>query len=78
MSALGDALAIYGVFDPDRAGLSAAEHFAPHFGDRWRPIKLPNGLDLAELATLGPAGREMLDVLVGRARAAAWRRAQVM
>jgi DNA primase len=76
LSALADALAIYGVFDPDRAGLSAAERFAPLFGSRWRPIRLPNGLDLAEVAALGPPGREMFDVLVGRARAAAWRRVQ--
>jgi DNA primase len=73
---LDDALAIYGVFDPDRAGRSAAERFAPHFGSRWRPVRLPNGLDLAELAALGAAGREIFDILVGRARASAWQRAQ--
>ena len=73
---LRDAQAIYGVFDPDRAGRSAAERFAPLFGSRWRPIRLPNSLDLAELAELGPRGREMFDILVGRARAAAWERAQ--
>jgi hypothetical protein len=69
---LDAAVAIYGVFDPDRAGRSAAERFAPLFGDRWRPVRLPNGLDLAEVAALGAAGREMFDVLVGRARAHAW------
>jgi DNA primase len=76
LPALGDALAIYGVFDPDRAGRSAAERFAPLFGSRWRPVRLPNGLDLAELAALGAAGRDILDILVGRARASAWLRAQ--
>jgi len=75
---LAEAIAIYGVFDPDRAGRSAAERFAPLFGSRWRPVRLPNSLDLAELATLGAAGREMFDVLVGRARAAAWQRAQAL
>jgi DNA primase len=69
---LGEAQAIYGVFDPDRAGRSAAERFAPLFGSRWRPVRLPNSLDLAELAALGAPGREMFDILVGRARAAAW------
>jgi DNA primase len=78
LPALADTLAIYGVFDPDRAGRSAAERFAPLFGSRWRPIRLPNSLDLAELAELGPRGREMFDILVGRARAAAWQRAQAV
>jgi DNA primase len=78
LPALADALAIYGVFDPDRAGRSAAERFAPLFGSRWRPVRLPNSLDLAELAALGAAGREMFDILVGRARAAAWQRAQAV
>src|SRR5207237_8354618 len=78
LPALREALAIYGVFDPDRAGQSAAERFAPLFGSRWRPVRLPNSLDLAELAALGIAGREMFDILVGRARAAAWQRAQAL
>ena len=78
LPALDKALAIYGVFDPDRAGQSAAERFAPLFGSRWRPVRLPNSLDLAEVAALGEAGREMFDILVGRARAAAWLRAQAV
>jgi DNA primase len=72
MPALADAIAVYGLFDPDRAGRSAAERFAPLFGSRWRPVRLPNSLDLAELAALGGPGRETLRLLVGRARAAAW------
>jgi DNA primase len=72
MPALADALAVYGLFDPDRAGRSAAERFAPLFGSRWRPVRLPNSLDLAELAALGESGRETFRLLVGRARAAAW------
>jgi DNA primase len=75
LPALSDALAIYGVFDPDRAGRSAAERFAPLFGSRWRPVRLPNSLDLAELAAFGAAGREAFDILVGRARASAWQQA---
>jgi DNA primase len=78
LPALAEALAIYGVFDPDRAGQSAAERFGPVFGSRWRPVRLPNSLDLAELASLGAPGREMFDILVGRARAAAWQRAQAL
>jgi DNA primase len=77
LPALNGARAIYGLFDPDRAGQSAAERFAPLFGSRWRPVRLPNSLDLAELAELGEHGRETFDVLIGRARAAAWQEAHV-
>lgn len=77
LPALAEARAIYGVFDPDRAGRCAAERFAPLFGSRWRPVKLPDNLDLAELAALGAAGRETFDLLVGRARAAAWHQSRV-
>jgi len=77
LPALAGALAIYGVFDPDRAGQSAGERFAARFGSRWRPVRLPNSLDLAELAALGPAGRAIFDSLVGRARAAAWQRGRI-
>lgn len=73
MPALAEAIAVYGLFDPDRAGQSAVERFAPLFGRRWRPVRLPNSLDLAELAALGGPGRETFRLLVGRARAAAWR-----
>jgi hypothetical protein len=41
-------------------------------------VRLPNSLDLAEVAALGAPGREMFDILVGRARAAAWLRAQAV
>ena len=50
-------------------GLSVTTHL--------RSVRLPNSLDLAELATLGNAGRETFDILVGRARAAAWQQARV-
>src|SRR5579859_6950715 len=77
LPALDEALAIYGVFDPDRAGRSAAERFAPLFGSRWRPVQLPNSLDLAELAALGEPGRENFRALVGRARATAWQELRI-
>jgi DNA primase len=77
LPALAEAVAVYGVFDPDRAGTSAAERFGPLFGSRWRPLCLPNGLDLAELAALGDHGRQMFDVLVGRARAGAWQQGRL-
>jgi DNA primase len=77
LPALKSALAVYGVFDPDRAGRSAAERFAPQIGTRWRPIRLPNGLDLAELAMLGEQGRDTFRVLVGRARSTAWQATSV-
>ena len=72
LPALEAAVAVYGVLDPDKAGLSAAERLAPIIGDRWRPVHLPDGLDLAELAARGPSSRGQFDALVGRARAAAW------
>jgi DNA primase len=72
LPSLDSAVAVYGVFDPDRAGRSAAERLAPLIGSRWRPVHLPNGLDVAELALLGEQGRETFQVLVGRARALAW------
>jgi len=77
LPALDGVLAVYGIFDPDRAGRSAAERFAPLFGSRWRPVWLPNSLDLAELAALGDAGFETFRLLVGRSRAAAWQDARV-
>jgi DNA primase len=72
LPALEMAVAVYGVLDPDKAGLSGAERLAPVIGDRWRPVHLPDGLDLAELAAHGPGGRDQFEALVGRARAAAW------
>jgi DNA primase len=72
LPALSAAVAVYGVFDPDRAGCSAAERFAPLFVDRWRPVRLPNGLDLAELAAIGAEGRKLFGSLVPRARAESW------
>ena len=72
-----DTQVVYGLFDPDRAGQSAAERFGPLFGSRWRPIRLPNNLDLAELAALGEPGFFTLRTLVGRARASAWQDARL-
>jgi len=72
LPAFETAVAVYGVLDPDKAGLSAAERMAPVVGPRWRPVHLPDGLDLAELAARGPGSRDQFDALVRRARAAAW------
>jgi DNA primase len=74
LPAFAEAQAVYGVFDPDRAGQSAAARLAPLFGSRWRQIRLPNQLDLADLARLGEPGRDAFLTLVGQARAAAWQR----
>jgi hypothetical protein len=40
-------------------------------------VRLPNSLDLAELAALGEPGRELFDNLVGRARSAAWQNGRI-
>jgi DNA primase len=72
LPALEAAVAVYGVFDPHRAGMSAAVRLAPVVGSRWRPVQPPDGLDLAELAARGAVGRALFDAVVRRARGAAW------
>ena len=34
---------VYGVFDGDEAGRAAAARFGEHLGERWRPLRLPDG-----------------------------------
>ena len=41
---------VYGVFDGDAAGRSAAVRFGGLLGDRWRPLWLPDGCDWSDLA----------------------------
>lgn len=47
---------VYGVLDGDEAGRAAAERFGEQLGDRWRPIRLPDGCDLNDLGQR-PGGR---------------------
>lgn len=59
---------IFGVFDADDSGRAAARRFATLLGPRFRPIALPEGLDLNDLARR-PGGRALFMNLLD----AAWR-----
>ena len=64
---LARARIIFGVLDPDRAGREAAERFGEILGLRWRPVELPDGLDLNDLGRR-PDGRKVFFGLVAAAR----------
>jgi DNA primase len=67
---LARAVRVIGVFDGDGAGDDAALRFGAHLGDRWRPLRLPDGTDLNDLS-LRPNGRDWFFRLLGAARAGA-------
>jgi DNA primase len=58
---------VFGVFDGDAAGDDAAARFGKQLGERWRPLRLPDGLDLNELG-LRPHGRDWFFRMLGAAR----------
>lgn len=64
---LARATAVYGVFDGDDAGRAANERFGAAVGTRWRPIPLPDGADLNDLARR-PGGRAEFFRLLSVAR----------
>jgi DNA primase len=64
---LAGARAVYGVLDGDAAGRAAAARFAAQLGPRFRPLRLPDGCDLNDLARR-PAGRALFFRLVADAR----------
>lgn len=63
---LAQAAAIYGVLDGDEAGQAAAVRFGEQLGDRFRPILLPDGLDLNDLGEK-PDGKDAFLRLVAQA-----------
>jgi DNA primase len=67
---LARAWVVFGVLDADRAGNEAAERFGIALGRRWRPVALPDGCDLNDLAQR-PDGRSLFLQLVSAARHAA-------
>ena len=67
---LARARVVFGVLDADRAGNEAAERFGVALGRRWRPVALPDGCDLNDLAQR-PDGRSLFLQLVSAARHAA-------
>jgi DNA primase len=58
---------VFGVFDGDAAGDEAAARFGEQLGERWRPLRLPDGTDLNELG-LRPHGRDWFYRLLSAAR----------
>ncbi|MFN8472762.1 MAG: DNA primase [Anaerolineae bacterium] len=58
---------VWGVFDGDAAGQAASVRVAEHLGERWRPLALPSGMDLNDLA-LQPGGRATFFRLLSAAR----------
>jgi DNA primase len=64
---LAGARVVFGVLDGDAAGLAAAERFGAQLGGRFRPVRLPDGADLNDLAQR-PGGRTVFFRLVTAAR----------
>ena len=64
---LARAEVVYGVLDGDEAGRAAAERFGEQLGERWWPLRLPEGCDLNDLGRR-PGGREEFARLVAAAR----------
>jgi len=58
---------VFGVFDGDAAGDEAAARFGVDLGSRWRPLRLPDGVDLNELG-LRSHGRDWFFRLLSAAR----------
>lgn len=58
---------VWGVLDGDEAGRAAAEGFAQQLGNRFRPIRLPDGLDLNDLGQ-EPEGERDFFRLVAQVR----------
>ena len=58
---------VFGVFDGDAAGDEAAARFGAQLGERWRPLRLPDGTDLNDLGRR-PHGRDWFFRLLSAAR----------
>jgi DNA primase len=69
---LARAEVVWGVLDADRGGREGSERFAAALGRRWRPLALPDGLDLNDLGRQ-PGGRGRFFRLLAHARRASGR-----
>ena len=58
---------VYGVLDGDDAGSAAAGRLGEQLGTRWRPLRLPAGLDLNDLGRR-PDGRNEFGGLLAAAK----------
>jgi DNA primase len=66
---LARARVVYGVLDADESGRRASERFGAQLGQRFHPLRLPDGCDLNDLAQ-HPRGREIFLQLLAEDRAA--------
>ena len=64
---LARARLVFGVLDGDSAGRAGSERFGAALGRRWRPLGLPEGVDLNDLGSR-PNGRQAFIQLVTTAR----------
>jgi DNA primase len=65
---LASARTVWGLFDPDEAGRAAAQRLGELLGRRWRPLWLPGGCELDDLAQR-PNGRAELVRCLAEAQA---------
>jgi len=63
LGALDAATAVYGAFDPDAGGQQARQYFADLLGPRFHPVRLPDGLDLNDLAGTAGGRAEFFELL---------------
>jgi DNA primase len=64
---LARARVVWGIFDADEAGRTAAARFRSHLGERFQPLELPEGYDLNDLGC-EPGGRAEFFHLLAAAR----------
>jgi DNA primase len=69
LGCLDAARAVYGAFDPDAGGRQASQYFTDLFGHRFRPVQLPEGLDLNDLACTSGGREHFMELL----RQAGWK-----
>lgn len=60
---LARARVVYDVLDADPAGRAAADDFGKVLGERWRPLSLPDGSDLADLGRRTDGRQLFFDIL---------------
>lgn len=61
---LARARVVYGFLDGDHAGRSAAAAFGEKLGERWRPVRLPEGQDLNDLGRAEGGGHAVRRLLL--------------
>jgi DNA primase len=59
---------VYGVLDGDDAGQSASARFGEQLGERWRPLRLPEGCDLNDLGRRAGGRQDFFQLLAAARR----------